>query len=166
MPQQKLLSFTISDRRLALPLEAVNRVIPLPLLAPPIGAPYFVEGFFDYLGAPLAAIRLERLLGLPESHLGLYSPLLVLAGTERGLALHVGKADGITNADLSQVQPIPDNETLNGCVFGRFSDQAETVYLLDKGRLLLAAEREKLDAHQIMVEGRLEALHGDPVHVS
>jgi chemotaxis signal transduction protein len=57
----RLLFFRAGGRRLALALDEVRAVLPLPLLAEPAGAPGFVEGFFDFRGNPAAAVRLDRL---------------------------------------------------------------------------------------------------------
>jgi purine-binding chemotaxis protein CheW len=161
MHHQAFLCFTVAERRLALPLSAVRHVAPVPLLHPPVAAPDFVEGFFDFQGAPVAAIRLDRLLDLGDAQLGLYTPLLILAGDAPALALHVARADGVVQAPAAAIQPIDDDATLNGCVAGRFSERGETVYLLEAGRLLLAAERDKLAAHRAMQQRRLEALNAD-----
>jgi purine-binding chemotaxis protein CheW len=163
MEQQTLLSFRVAEQRLALPFGAVRYVAPVPLLKPPVTAPYFVEGFFDFQGAPVAAIRLDRLLNLGDAKLGLYTPLLLLAGDEQAIALHVDGVDGILSVAAALIQPIDDDETLNGCITGRISVGADTVYLVDTSRLLLAAEREKLAAHHDMTQRRLEALSADVV---
>ena len=164
MQQHSLLSFRVAKRRLALPLRAIRHIAPLPLLHPPVAAPPFVEGFFDFQGEPVAAIRLDRLLGLGEAKLGLYTPLLILADAALSIALHVDKVEQILKA--AAIQPIDDAETLNGCVVGRVGDGAGTVYVLDPSRLLLEIERERLAAHHIMREQRLEVLRSDAVHAS
>jgi chemotaxis signal transduction protein len=166
MEQQILLLFRIATRRLALPLGDVKRVAPVPLLHAPVGAPHFVEGFFDYQGAPTAVIRLERLLGLDEQTLGLYTPLLILADEDPPTALHVARVDAIQKIPAARVQPIGNDETFNACVIGRVNDQGETIYLLAKKELLLAAEREKLAAHRVMKQRRLVALEQESVHAA
>ena len=109
-------SFTSASTTLrALPFDDIRRVLPVPLLAPPIGAPDFVEGFFDLQGRPVAAIRSERLLGLQEHNLGIYAPLILLKD-EDPVALHVGKIDAIVKA--SGVQRIGPDQSFNGCVEG------------------------------------------------
>lgn len=156
-----LLLFRVAGRRLALPLQAVRNVAPVPLLQPLVAAPPFVEGFFDFQGEPVAAIRLDRLLGLGEDNLGIYTPLLVLGGAARGLALHVAKIDQVIQAEAAAIQPIGPDETLNASVVGRISDGGETIYLLSANELLLEAEREKLAAHAALMRRRLDALDGE-----
>lgn len=147
-------------------MTAVRRIAPLPLLSAPIGAPEFVEGFFDYQGDLMAVVRLDRLLGQPDDDFGLYSPLILLADDEPPIALHATRIDGMSRVDAGAIQPISDGETFNGCVTGRFSDGGETIYLLDAQNLLLAAERSRIAAHEAMRRHRLDALQADHGHAA
>jgi len=135
-------------------------VLPLPLLSAPAGAPAFVAGFFDYGGIPAAAVRLDRLLELPEEELGLYSPLILLAAEEPAIALHVAHADGALLANTAVIQPIGEAETFNGCIVGRVSEGGDTIYLLRAAHILLAAERARLAAHEALRGRRIGALEG------
>jgi chemotaxis signal transduction protein len=164
MEQQPLLAFTVATWRLALPLSHIRRIVPLPFLQAPLGAPRFVEGFFDFQGAPVAVLRLDRLFGLEEEKLGVYTPLLVLDVDALAVALHVDRIDGILNARESEVQPIGRDETFNACVVGRIGDRGETVYLLAKDELLLAEERAKIASHRVMRQQRLADLETPLAH--
>jgi chemotaxis signal transduction protein len=161
-----LLCFRAAARNLALPLGDIKRVLAVPLLMPPIGAPGFVEGFFDFQGRPVASVRLDRLFGLQEERLGLYAPLLLLADEDQLVALHVNKVDSIVKTAASRIQPIGNEQTFNACVVGRVTHRGETVYLVSKMELLLAAERETLAAHAVMKQRRLDALKSDAVHAA
>lgn len=164
MEQQALLAFTVASWRLAVPLSEARRVVPLPYLQQSPGAPHFVEGYFDYLGEPVAAIRLDRLFGLEEERLGIYSPLIVLDVQGLGIALHVRRVDGIL--DGSAVQPIGRGETFNACVIGRLSEHGESIYVLSKDELLMAEERAKVAAHQATGQQRLDNLETQLAHAS
>jgi chemotaxis signal transduction protein len=158
MDQFAFLQFRAAGRVLALPLGDVRRVEPLPLLAAPIGTPHFVEGYFDYRGAPVAALRLDRLLDLAEDTLGLYTPLLLLAEDNPAIALHVGRVDAIRRIRATDIQPIGKDGSFNECVVGRISDGSDTVYLLSAENLLLAEERATVAAHTALMRQRLDAL--------
>ena len=167
MKRKAYLTFTVETWRLALPLEDVRRVIPLPILQAPLGAPRFIEGIFDFRGEPVAAIRLDRVFGLEEKKLGVYSPLLVLDATGLAVALHVDRMDGILNLDETDVQSIGREETFNACIAGRFADpRGDTIFLLSKDELLLAEERAKIVELQAMRQRRLDELEGAPIHAS
>jgi chemotaxis signal transduction protein len=158
MDRQSLLTFTVARRRLALPLHDVERVVPLPLLQSPLGAPAFVEGFFDFRGAPVAVVRIDRLLALGDDELGIYSPLLVLKDADPAVALHVARVASVLKSSEFDVQPIGRDETFNACIVGRFNDRGETVYLLSTSSILLAEERARIAAHRVMKKHRLDAL--------
>ncbi len=76
MVRRALLAFVAAGRQLALALEDVQRVLPLPL--PPVGAPTFVERLFDFRGTPAATLRIDRLLSPADVRVTLYSPLVML----------------------------------------------------------------------------------------
>jgi chemotaxis signal transduction protein len=158
MDRRALIVFTAASRRLALPLEDIQRVLPVPLLQPPAGAPAFVEGFFDFRGAPVAVVRIDRLLSLGDERLGVYAPLLLLKQSEPMVALHVGGVTGILKATAIDVQPIGRDETFNTCVVGRLNHRGETVYVLSTANILLAEERARIAAHRTMKQKRLDAL--------
>ncbi len=139
-------------------MAAVRRVVPLPLLEPPVGAPGFIEGFFDFGGVPAAAVRLDRLLNLGDEVLGVYSPLLILRGDDPPVALHVTSVTSILNLTSLDVQPIGRDETFNACIVGRLSDRGETVYVLSTEELLLTEERATISAHRATHKRRLAAL--------
>ena len=156
-----LLLFRIAGRRLALPLDTVRNVAPVPLLRRPVGAPPFVEGFLDFQGEPVAAIRPDRLLDLDEEDLGIYAPLLVLGDAARGIALHVARIDQVMRVDDIVIEPIGDDDAQ------RVRDRPDrlrqrNVWLLSASRLLLDAERETVAAHAVMKRRRLDALDTGP----
>jgi len=161
-----ILAFNVAGKKLALPLADIRRVAPLPLLSAQVGAPYFAEGFFDYQGAPVAVVRLDRLLGLGDEPLGLYTPLLILKSEDPAIAFHVGRTNAILKLPASRFQPIGEDESLNDCVAGRISEAGETIYLLSTERLLLNEERARLAAHKAMMQRRLDELDKDPGHAS
>lgn len=165
MEGETLLTFTVASWRLALPLADVKRVLPLPVLEPPLGGPSFVEGFFDYQGAPVAALRLDRMFGLEEEDLGVYSPLLLLEARNLMVALHVSKVDGILNLGERRAQPIGRNETFNDCIVGRVADRrGDTIYVLSREEFLLVEEGARVNALETMRKQRLGALQSEYAH--
>lgn len=166
MSQGRAVLFAMSGRRLALPLYDVRRIVPLPRLQAAVGAPRFVEGFFDFQGRAAAALRLDRLFDLDEEPLGLYAPLIVLHQEEPLIALHVARVTSIVDLPTSSLQAIGEGETFNGCVVGRFGAGGDTAFLLSVQNLLLAEERARLAAHMAMRDRRLDALRAGDGHAA
>jgi purine-binding chemotaxis protein CheW len=158
MPLIGLVFFRAAGLRLALPMSVVERVLPVPALEPAPGAPPFIEGFFDYRGRAIGVLRLDRLLDRPADELGLYAPLILLAGRAPPTALHVAGTDGVFTVGYDAIQPIADDETLEGCVSGRLGHDGDTIYLIHPEGLLLSAERARLAAFTAIRQARLDAL--------
>jgi purine-binding chemotaxis protein CheW len=161
MDRGTLVAFTAAGRRLAVPIADLANVLPLPSLEAPVGAPPFVEGFFDYAGSPVAVVRIDRLLNLGQEKLGVYSPLLLLKERDPRVALHVATVTSIVRSSDTEVQPIGRDETFNACVVGRISHRGNTVYILSTANLLLAEERARLVSLRAMRKRRIDTLARD-----
>lgn len=157
---QGLLVAQVVGMHLALPLQSVQEIVPVPLLARPPGAAPFIEGFFDYRGQPVPVLRLDRLLGAAEERLGVHAPLVILRSQDSPLALQVKRTVCITGFPAGGPQAIEPAESFNGLLAGRLTLAERTVYLLAVERLLLAKEREALAVQQEWLRQRL-ALVGD-----
>jgi purine-binding chemotaxis protein CheW len=160
MDRRDLIAFTVSGRSLAMPVNDVRRALPLPRLAAPVGAPPYLEGFFDLHGSEVAVLRADRLFDLGEETLGIYSPLLLLARQDQAVALHVASVQGI--AKTADVKPVGKDETFNSCVVGRFDHLGRSTYLLAADQILLVEERARILAHRSALRRRLDALDTQP----
>jgi chemotaxis signal transduction protein len=160
MDRRDFIAFTVSGRSLALPVADVRRAVPLPRLAAPAGAPAFLEGFFNLHGSEVAVLRADLLLDLGEEQLGVYSPLLLLAGDDPLMALHVGRITGIAKA--ADVKPVGKDETFNSAVVGRFDHGGQSTYLLSARQILLAEERSRVAFHRDVMRRRLDGLGREP----
>jgi chemotaxis signal transduction protein len=141
------------------------------LLETPAGAPAFLEGFFDFAGTLVAAVRLDRLLSLGEEPLGVYSPLLILRRSDPPIALHVTAVHAILELGAADIHPIARDETFNACVVGRVGLRGETTYVLSADEIMLAEERATVASHRTMRRQRLagladQAAQGIPAHAS
>lgn len=168
MDYRNFATFIVSGRRMALPTDCIRRIVPLPLLQPAAGAPPYVEGFFDFRGEAVTAVRLDRLLHLGEDQFGVYSPLLLLKRKDPPVALHVARVIAVRTLAEADIRPIGRDETFNACVTGRIGEGGETVYLLSEDAILLTEERARIAAYHAIRKDRLEAVMagdgGDAVH--
>jgi purine-binding chemotaxis protein CheW len=151
------LAFRLPGVACALPLDRLREVVPMALLSRPPGMPSLLEGLLNLGGAAVAVVRLDRLLGLPELSVGLYTPLLVLRHAEDRVALLVESVVGLITVRPEDVRPTP-GASLEDCVEGEVDVGGLTVHLLDPDRLLLEKERQCLAEFAAAEQGRLRRL--------
>jgi chemotaxis signal transduction protein len=156
--RQDLLIVQVVGRHLALPLDAVHEIVAVPLLIAPPNSARFVEGFFDYRGAAVPVVRLDRLFDLPEERLGVYAPLVMLRTERLPLALHVARSVAITSRRFHEIRLIDSAESCQGLVSGQFLFGGHTAYLVTVEQLLLERERRTIAAHQALIASRLGQL--------
>ncbi|RZA05967.1 MAG: hypothetical protein EOP11_11505 [Proteobacteria bacterium] len=89
-------------------------------------------------------MALDRVLGLPEFSIGLYTPILVLKNFSRPLAFLAEAAVRVVKVPRSALHPLPANETWHGCVQAEFSWNDSSVALLDAEKLLGLEEASAL----------------------
>lgn len=149
--------FSIAGDRLALPVDAVQRFLPLPRLDRLPTAPAPVEGVFVYHGKVVPVLRLAAILGLPVRDVGLYAPLLLVAREEGFLALLAGRVHGVVPVAPADLLPADPALSFNGCAVAAFRDPLGTVAVLSPDRLLTETEARLLDAFRVAEERRLSA---------
>ncbi|MFC0407696.1 chemotaxis protein CheW [Roseomonas elaeocarpi] len=183
-----LVFFRLGPRRCALRRAEVRELLPLPRLSQPPGMPRFVAGFFDLGGAAQAVLRLGPLLepddaapgadgpdgnarrgelpaGSPRNEAAeLYRHILLTvpaAGAPNGLALLVDRVLDVRAVPATALRPVPEGDSLNGCVVAVVEDGATLTHLLSAERLLLARERRTLLALEQDAQRRLGAWTAD-----
>ncbi|WP_296943656.1 chemotaxis protein CheW [uncultured Massilia sp.] len=98
----KAMLFHIGRERYALPLAAVQRVLPVARLKALPGAPHYVPGLLDLHGEPVPVIDLSRLAGSPPDAVRYDTRILLVEvaalGRMRRLGLKAERVAGV--ADL------------------------------------------------------------------
>lgn len=156
-----LLVFHVSDRLLALPLDAVERIVPMAELAAPPGLPSNLEGVLDLAGEAIPVLRLDRLLGLPPQRLGLYSMLAVVNGVGRGrVAILVDRVSDTLSTPEDGILPIEGGDTLNGCAQATIRIEGEIAHVLSPAQILLTQEKDTLAEFQALAQSRLQTWGG------
>lgn len=102
------LCFMLDDRRFALALDAVIRVVRAAEVTPLPLAPAAVIGALDVSGHILPVYDLRRRLGLPEHRLGLDDQFVIARTARRSVALVVDRTLGLIDA-----QPVDSQATLS-----------------------------------------------------
>lgn len=144
--------FGLSGRTLALPAATVARFLPVPALETPPALPPVVAGLFRWHGRVVPVLRLDRLLGLAESAIGLYATLLLLERSDGPLALAVERVHGLVAAEA---QEIAEDLSFEGCALAVIPHGGGTATVLDPGRLLTLAEERRLEDFRSRAEERL-----------
>lgn len=149
--------FQIGAAQLALPLEAVIEVLPLPRLAQPPARPPVLEGFLDLGGMLLSVLRLDCLLGLPSQPTGLYAHILRLRLDGAPVALLVERVVGIVAGGGEEARPVAGDQTFRGCVVAEFEHRGSPVHVLAAERLLSEHERSRIEAYRTAEAERRQA---------
>ncbi len=146
--------FSVSGRVLALPADAVRRVLPLPRLDSPPAAPPVVAGLFRHRDRTVPVLRLDILLGFDPTPAALYAPLLLIEREGRPLALLVDRIFDIVPVPESALLETDTTLSFNGCAVGGFPFGTGNAALLDPGRLLTETEGQLLAAFQDLADER------------
>ncbi|MEW5728095.1 MAG: chemotaxis protein CheW, partial [Pseudomonadota bacterium] len=123
-------------------------------LAKPVQMPSVVEGVLNLGGAAVPVLRLDRLLEVAGSRVGLDSSILIMRG-ERVFGLLVDRVEFVRRLSDFALAPIAGADSFNGCVTACLDRDGETVPLLSWDRLLVAEERARLGEFQARAQARL-----------
>lgn len=106
-PVLQLVVFKIEGQQYALPLHAVERILPMVAVSPLPQAPAVALGVINVHGQVLPVLDIRRRFGLPPRDYDLRSNLLVARTSRRTLALPVDEVLGVSEVALEAVTP-PD----------------------------------------------------------
>jgi purine-binding chemotaxis protein CheW len=160
--QHNLATFAVAERQYAVPAACIEQIVPLPEVACPPDAPPLLLGFVDLAGESVPAIRLHRLFQLPETPLGLWTPLIIVRDEGRRLALLVDRVNQVVRLDAEAVLALPAGHGLSDCVQGVWRSAGGPVLLLSPQRLLLQQEQARLVELQERTQRRLRECEGMP----
>jgi Chemotaxis signal transduction protein len=162
MASLQIVLFDICGTECALRRDAVRELLPLPHLRRPPSLPAPVAGFFNLGGSAVPAVRLDVLFGLPReetsSETDLYRHLILVEGLTPDLptALLVDRVEDVKTVSASQLFPVREEGTLNGCVEAEIDLDGRLVHLLSLERILMAGERRALSELNRQAQSRLD----------
>ncbi|MCF4125895.1 chemotaxis protein CheW [Methylobacterium sp. SyP6R] len=147
----------IAGTECALPREAVREILPLPRLWRPPGAPGALAGFLNLAGSAVPVVDLAVLFGLgqPATARAVLYRHLILLKSESPMALLVDRVADVVRIEQTQVRPVADGATLNGCVCAEIRTGERLVHGLAVDRILLAEERDRVAAQTREAQARL-----------
>ncbi|WP_233553423.1 chemotaxis protein CheW [Teichococcus wenyumeiae] len=154
------LIFALAGLRCALPRGAVRELLPLPRLSRPPSMPATLAGFVNLGGEALPVLALRHLLGLTRTVPvePLYRHIIVAEDTLPGsrVGLLVDRVLDLRPVAAAQCQPVPPEDSLNGCVIAQLSLPEGPAHLLDPARILLAQEQARLEELTRKAAARLD----------
>ncbi len=108
----KLVVFNIDGQRYGLPLDTVERALPMVAVSPLPQAPAVALGVINLHGQIIPVLDLRRRFGLPSHDYGLTAHLLVARTSRRTLALSVDDVLGVL--DVAGAAATPADAILPG----------------------------------------------------
>ena len=155
--ERTLVVFRIGSEMAALPLDIVEKVVPMASLLQPPGIPPTLEGILNFAGDAVPVIRLGRLLRLAQRVPGLSSMLLIVRSGGQRVAFLVARVHEVARVGEDDLCPIERSDAFNGCVEATVKTRAgNPIHILDSSRILLEKERETLSAFQLAEQTRLD----------
>jgi purine-binding chemotaxis protein CheW len=148
----------LGEQRYAIPLTAVREVLPLPLLSRPPRMPAILDGFLHLDRIAVAVVNLARLFDLPDAPPALYTPLLLVRGNSKPIALRVEQVLGVVSISQDSEVQLDEHWVGNECAEGAAVLGNRVVVLLAPQRILLKQERDCLADLQAAEQQRLDAL--------
>lgn len=143
----QLVGFLLEDRRFAVELARVQRVVRMVALEPVPQGPPIVEGVFNLQGTLVPVINLRRRLRLPERAPKAIDQLLVVRTARRVLALPVDAVENIITVDAARLTApeaiVPGLEFVRG--IARLPDEG-IVFVHDIDACLSLDEEARLDS--------------------
>jgi purine-binding chemotaxis protein CheW len=100
---QQLVMFTLDERRIALPLRAVERVVAIARITPLPKAPAVVLGILNVHGAVIPVLDIRERFGLPAREAQLTDRLLIAHTTRRRVALVADGVGGVVSTRQSLI---------------------------------------------------------------
>ena len=155
--EETLVVIGLSDRLAALRAESVERIVLNAALVQPPGLPLLLEGILNLAGTAIPVLRLDRLLNLPDQHIGLYSMILIL---RCGCAILVDHVFRVTTISGNSVLPIAASDCFNACAEFTAQIDGEAVPLLSTERILLEKEKRVLSEFRETEQLRFDRWEG------
>ncbi len=103
--QLQVVVFRLDQVRFAVPLDAVQEVVPTVALTPLPSAPEVVMGIFSLRGDIVAVLDMRCRLGFPAKPLAVDQHFLVCHDGQRRIALRVDYVEELTRLDRAAIQP-------------------------------------------------------------
>jgi purine-binding chemotaxis protein CheW len=136
---QAMLIVTLDSQRLAIPLEAVERIVAAVEVTPLPQAPPVMRGVINVAGQVVAVLDLRVRYGLPPREVELTDQLVITRTSRRRIALLVDSAEVVRAGE-----EVASGAAGTGGVRGVLRHGAALTPVIDPGALLSAEEERAL----------------------
>jgi len=154
----RLLIFTLSQQRCALPLSVIERIIRVVAINPLPKAPEIVLGLINVQGRAIPVLNIRKLFRLPEIEMTLDDHIIIANTSSRPVALLVDNAEGVAEYGEEDVvaseELFPGIEHLEGVVKLKagssekpqtYGGSGRIVYIYDIDKFLSLDDKAVLD---------------------
>ena len=129
-------------------------------LSTPPAMPELLSGLLNLGGELIPVVATEALFGLPFRPCHLHAALIVLADSDKLLALTAQRVCELAAIPPEELCPLREHKTLNDCVTAEFRMEDRRVHVLSTSRLLLREERERAHSFAAEEARRLQLIGG------
>ncbi|HLO75180.1 MAG TPA: chemotaxis protein CheW [Magnetospirillum sp.] len=150
--------FRLSGQQFGLPVEDVREVVPYAWLSQAPKMPSFVQGVLNLGGVAVPVLRLDNLLGMPPTPIGLDASILIMKGPRSPLGLLVEHVDGVRSRHDFQYAPLEDRHSFQGCLAGQLHGPFGAIHLVSWRKVLIEEEGRRLEQFQESAQQRLMEL--------
>lgn len=150
--------FRLGGQHFGIAVAEVGEVVPIAWLERPPRMPTFIQGVLNLGGVAVPVLRLDVLLGMPPSTIGLDASILIMKAPDAPLGLLVEHVEGVRAAADFQYTAIDDRQSFQGCLAGELHGPAGSVHVLSWRKILLEQEARRLEQFQQGAQARLAQL--------
>ena len=141
---ESVVTFTIDGATCGVPLQCVERALPMPAVAMLPEAPAVILGVINLHGDVVPVLDLRRRLGLPDRPYGASAHLLIVRTARRRLAIAADEVVGVARLAHGSVAAVDRATSRAGAVSGAAALPAGLVLLGDIEAFVAAADEEQL----------------------
>ena len=154
----KLLLARLQNRRLALPLTSVERVVLRPRLEVLPDLPVWLAGFLQLPGESLPVLDVGALFEGERCPWDLYNPIVITRDEGGNLALLFTAVEGLVEVAPEDFRPLQSGDSFQGVAAALIPRFEEWAPIVVPRLLLIAQEQRKLEHWREVLQRRTEPL--------
>jgi purine-binding chemotaxis protein CheW len=128
--------FRLEDKRFAMPLANILRIIRMVMVKPIPESPRFLEGIIDLAGQIVPVIDLRELVGFPKQPVKLSDRLLIARTGEHTLAIMADEVLQIITCQAGEIQLPPISIRQSAPIEAIIQKDSELIQVIDLLRIV------------------------------